>query len=54
MTSYAEAYQHSLEDPDSFWADAASQIRWIHKPSVILDGSRSPLYQWFSDGTLNT
>jgi propionyl-CoA synthetase len=54
MTSYAEAYQHSLEDPDSFWSEAATQLNWFRKPSIILDGSHSPLYRWFSDGTLNT
>jgi propionyl-CoA synthetase len=54
MTSYAEAYQHSLEDPDSFWAEAATSISWIRKPSVILDGSHAPFYRWFSDGALNT
>jgi propionyl-CoA synthetase len=54
MTGYAAAYQHSLEDPDSFWAEAAKQISWIKNPTVILDDQNAPLYRWFTDGTLNT
>jgi propionyl-CoA synthetase len=54
MSSYAEAYLHSLEDPDSFWGAAANGISWIRKPSVVLDSSNAPLYRWFTDGTLNT
>jgi len=54
MTGYAEAYQHSLEDPDSFWAAAAKDVSWIHNPALVLDARRAPMYRWFSDGTLNT
>jgi propionyl-CoA synthetase len=54
MSSYAEAYLHSLEDPDSFWGAAANGISWIRKPSAVLDSSNAPLYRWYTDGTLNT
>jgi len=52
--SYREQYQHSLADPDSFWARAAEAIHWIRKPQTILDDSRPPFYRWFSGATLNT
>ncbi len=52
--SYQEQYQHSLADPDSFWADAAKAVSWIRQPRTILDRSNPPAYRWFSDGTLNT
>jgi propionyl-CoA synthetase len=51
---YAEDYQHSLVDPDSFWLAAARGISWIHKPSKALDSDNPPFYRWFPDGTLNT
>jgi propionyl-CoA synthetase len=54
MTSYTEAYLHSMEDPDSFWGAAADGVSWIRKPSIVLDSSNAPLYRWFTDGTLNT
>jgi propionyl-CoA synthetase len=51
---YREQYQHSLADPESFWAAAAKQIHWIRKPKTILDDSNAPFYRWFAGGTLNT
>jgi len=52
--SYAQEYQHSLTDPDSFWGTAARAISWIHKPSAALDSSNAPFNRWFPGGTLNT
>jgi propionyl-CoA synthetase len=52
--SYARDYQLSLTDPDRFWSEAATAIRWIHKPSVTLDDTDAPISRWFPDGTLNT
>ena len=54
MGTYAEAYEHSLADPDSFWRAAAEGVSWDRRPTVILDDSHAPLYRWFSDGRLNT
>jgi propionyl-CoA synthetase len=52
--SYAQDYRLSLEDPDRFWAQAATAINWIHKPSVVLDPTDAPFSRWFPDATLNT
>ncbi|HEX8080717.1 MAG TPA: AMP-binding protein [Jatrophihabitans sp.] len=52
--SYAQDYRLSLEDPDRFWAQAATAINWIHKPSVVLDPTGAPFSRWFPDATLNT
>jgi propionyl-CoA synthetase len=54
VTSYEQAYQHSLADPDSFWAAAAKDISWIRKPAIVLDRTNAPFYRWYSDGVLNT
>jgi propionyl-CoA synthetase len=51
---YARAYRASLEDPDGFWAQAASAIDWVHRPAQVLDDSAAPFYRWFPDGVLNT
>jgi propionyl-CoA synthetase len=52
--SYAQDYRLSLSDPDQFWAQAATAISWIHKPTVVLDSTAAPLHRWFPDGSLNT
>ncbi|MEO6501162.1 MAG: propionyl-CoA synthetase [Jatrophihabitantaceae bacterium] len=52
--SYAQDYRLSLSDPDRFWAQAATAITWIHKPSVVLDSTDAPFSRWFPDASLNT
>ncbi len=54
MARYAEAFQQSLTDPDTFWGAAASGIDWYRRPTVVLDETNPPFYRWFADGTLNT
>ena len=54
MGRYAEEFRRSIDDPESFWGDAARAIDWYRAPSVILDSSNLPFYRWFSDGELNT
>ena len=54
MSDYQRAYQQSLSDPNGFWGEVASLVKWDKAPKVILDDSSAPLYRWFSDGMLNT
>lgn len=51
---HAALTARAAQNPDSFWLDAAQRIDWIQQPSVALDSSRSPIFQWFPDGVLNT
>ncbi|WP_112321658.1 propionyl-CoA synthetase [Oceanibium sediminis] len=51
---YAETYARWQADPEGFWMDAAQAIDWIHPPSKALDDSNAPLYEWFTDATMNT
>jgi propionyl-CoA synthetase len=51
---YEEAYRRSLQDPESFWAEAAERIRWERRWERVLDKSRPPFYRWFTGGMLNT
>ncbi|MFZ1061935.1 MAG: propionyl-CoA synthetase [Acidimicrobiales bacterium] len=54
MSEYTKAWEQSIEDPASFWAEAALGIDWYQQPSTILDESRAPIYSWFPDGEMNT
>ena len=54
MSRYEELYQHSINNPESFWAEAAAGIDWIKPWDKVLDDSRAPFYRWFSGGQLNT
>jgi propionyl-CoA synthetase len=52
--SYEQAYRHSLEDPEGFWAQAAEDVHWYKKWDKVLDDSRPPFYRWFAGGIVNS
>lgn len=54
VSHYAETYQHSLSDPESFWLEAARRIDWTREPTQALNRQNPPFYRWFPDGELNT
>jgi len=43
--TYAQTYQHSLDDPESFWMAAADAVTWERRPDHALDDSRAPFYR---------
>ena len=51
---YREIYAGWQANPEAFWMEAASKIDWVTPPSKALDASRAPLYEWFTDATVNT
>ncbi|MBF9035072.1 AMP-binding protein [Rhodobacterales bacterium HKCCE2091] len=51
---YAEVYERAKSDPYGFWMDAADAIDWDTPPSKALFADNAPLYEWFSDGMVNT
>lgn len=51
---YAEIYAKWQADPEGFWLDAAGAIDWDRKPQTALNASQAPLYEWFTDGMVNT
>ncbi|OWY03279.1 propionyl-CoA synthetase [Thioclava sp. IC9] len=51
---YKEVYSAWQADPEKFWMDAAEKIDWDEKPSKALFDGNAPLYEWFSDGMVNT
>ncbi len=52
--AWAAAHRASLEDPETFWREAAKGVDWIQEPPRVLDDDRPPFYRWFTGGTLNT
>lgn len=52
---YKKMYQHSIENPDEFWAEHAKRIDWFEHPTKIKNTSfTSPVsIKWFEDGILN-
>jgi propionyl-CoA synthetase len=51
---YDEAFEKSIKDPDSFWAEAAEDCHWYKKWDKVLDDSNKPFYRWFTGGEINT
>lgn len=51
---YAETYARWQEDPEGFWMEAARAIEWERFPTKALWDENAPLYEWFSDGMVNT
>ena len=51
---YSDIYAKWQADPEGFWMDAAGAIDWTRKPTRALNDSRAPLYEWFTDATVNT
>ncbi len=52
--TYAEVYGRWKTDPDAFWMEAAQKIDWARQPTKALFDENAPLYEWFSDGLVNT
>jgi propionyl-CoA synthetase len=51
---YEIAYQQSIQDPESFWAEAAADCHWFKKWDKVLDDTDKPFYRWFRGGEVNT
>ncbi|MEM9147761.1 MAG: acetate--CoA ligase [Pseudomonadota bacterium] len=51
-----EMYQHSVDDPEGFWAEHGKRIDWIKPFSRVKNTSydyHNVSIKWFEDGTLN-
>ncbi|MDH3715164.1 MAG: propionyl-CoA synthetase [Gammaproteobacteria bacterium] len=54
MSSYADVYKRSIQDPEGFWAEAAQAVHWYKPWDSVLDSSTEPFYRWFAGAELNT
>ena len=52
--SYKTVYRNSIENPEAFWAEAASALEWDKPWDKVLDSSVAPYYEWFSGAEINT
>ncbi|MBF0572933.1 MAG: propionyl-CoA synthetase, partial [Desulfamplus sp.] len=52
--SYKDAYEKSLNDPNSFWGSVAEDCHWYKKWDKVLDDSNKPFYRWFTGAEMNT
>ena len=51
---YSDIYDAWKADPEAFWMQAAEAIDWYRPPSKALFDEAAPIYEWFSDGLMNT
>jgi len=51
---FADVYKQSIENPHTFWAEAAEDCYWNKKWDRVLDDSNTPFYRWFTGGEVNT
>jgi len=49
---YDQLYRRSIDDPEGFWAEQASELHWFNKPTKICQWD-PPFAKWFEDGTTN-
>ncbi len=52
--SYQQEYQRSIDQPEDFWREKASDLAWFKKPETILADDDNGIARWFVDGELNT
>jgi len=53
MTSYADFYRQSIDQPDAFWTEQAKLIDW-HKPFTrVCNDDNPPFAQWYEGGQTN-
>jgi len=52
--AYSDVYESWKQDPEGFWMEAAKAIDWDETPSKALFDLGDNLYEWFSDGMVNT
>ncbi|WP_282181398.1 propionyl-CoA synthetase [Aliiroseovarius marinus] len=52
--AYKDVYAAWQANPEQFWMDAAQAISWDQAPTKALFDGNAPLYEWFSDGMVNT
>ncbi|MBR9922210.1 MAG: acetate--CoA ligase [Bacteroidetes bacterium] len=54
LEEYNEAYKHSVDDPEGFWAEQAETFKWMKKWDEVLEWDfKGPDVKWFKGGKLN-
>src|SRR5690554_8185274 len=53
MSTYANEFRRSIEQPEAFWAEQARRIPRFKAPTQILHYDEANHARWFPDGELN-
>jgi acetyl-CoA synthetase len=54
LEQYQRDYKRSVDDPEGFWSDIASQFLWRKKWDKVLTWNfKEPKVKWFEGGKLN-
>ncbi|WP_445001262.1 propionyl-CoA synthetase [Halomonas mongoliensis] len=53
MSTYANEFRRSIDQPEAFWAEQARRIPWFKAPTQILHYDEANHARWFADGELN-
>ena len=54
LDGYHKAYEHSVNNPEEFWAEQADSFTWSKKWDTVLNWDfKGPNIKWFSGGKLN-
>ena len=53
MTSYAEFYRQSIDQPDAFWTEQAALIDWFTPFTRVCNDDNPPFARWFEGGQTN-
>ena len=54
FAKYRSVYQHSVDDPEAFWAGIAENFLWRKKWDTVLSWNfKEPSVKWFKGGKLN-
>jgi len=52
LTEYESLYKRSVDDPEGFWAEVASELDWFTPWTKVLEGGMGS-GKWFTGGKLN-
>ena len=52
-SKYESTYKESIENPEKFWAQAATKVHWYHQWDKVLDVVDNH-YRWFVGGCMNS
>lgn len=53
LEEYEAIYKRSIEDPEAWWSEQASELTWQKPWDTVLDWSDAPFAKWFDGGKLN-
>ena len=53
MEEYTALYDQSINDPDTFWGNVASELHWFKKWDTVCNKDAAPFYKWFEGGKTN-